>query len=53
MLMLLEVTQTSNFTDKETEVKKRRERNEGIGYSLLLLLSLIFLVQLGLLNMGF
>lgn len=54
MLMSLEITQTSDFTDEETEVEKRCEKNEGVGYSLLfLLLPFIFLVQLGLLNMGF
>lgn len=51
--MLLEITQTSKFTDEETEVEKRHEKNAGGGDSLLLLLlSLVFLVQLGLLNMG-
>lgn len=50
--MLSEIIQTSNFTDEETEVEKRHGKNEGDGYSVLLLLSLIFLVQLGLLNMG-
>lgn len=47
--MLLEIIQTSNFTDEETDVEKRHEKN---GSSVLLLLSLIFLVELGLLNMG-